>query len=239
MGDNSPENAEETDTVSISDTALPENTSADADSSSDTDLPEEDISIKKNDAKIKFVSSLYDYAEIFAISIIAVIFVFSFCLRLCRVDGSSMNQTLKNNERLIATSLFYTPRQGDIIVFHLANESYHEPLVKRVIATEGQTVIIDMTNNIITVDGEVYADEHAYISGGKYEQRHEFNKEHIFREGENVYYKATVPEGKVFVLGDNRNGSSDSRSSRIGFIDVDCILGRAIVRLDPFTLFTE
>ncbi len=204
------------------------------------DMPEGTSSQKPPSLRsLKIASALYDYVEIFAISIIAVIFIFSFCIRLCRVDGSSMNNTLFHNEQIIATDTFYVPKQGDIIVFHLSNESYHEPLVKRVIAVEGQTVEINMTDCTITVDGVEYADEHAYISGGKYKIRLEFNKEYMSTEGGKVYFRATVPEGKVFVLGDNRNGSSDSRSERIGFVDVDCILGKAVLRLKPFTLLSE
>ena len=199
----------------------------------------EETEVEETEVKSKFasiVSAIYDYAEIFAISIVAVIFLFSFGIRLCRVDGSSMNQTLKNDEPLIAANFFYTPKQGDIVVFHLVNDSYHEPLVKRVIALEGQTVEIDMTNNQITVDGKVYADEHAYLSGGAYEMRYEFDKQYIFKDGERTVFRATVPEGKIFVLGDNRNGSSDSRSVRVGFVDKRSVLGRAVLRLSPFAI---
>ena len=199
----------------------------------------EETEVEETEVKSKFasiVSAIYDYAEIFAISIVAVIFLFSFGIRLCRVDGSSMNQTLKNDEPLIAANFFYTPKQGDIVVFHLVNNSYHEPLVKRVIALEGQTVEIDMTNNQITVDGKVYADEHAYLSGGAYEMRYEFDKQYIFKDGERTVFRATVPEGKIFVLGDNRNGSSDSRSVRVGFVDKRSVLGRAVLRLSPFAI---
>ena len=199
----------------------------------------EETEVEETEVKSKFasiVSAIYDYAEIFAISIVAVIFLFSFGIRLCRVDGSSMNQTLKNDEPLIAANFFYTPKQGDIVVFHLVNNSYHEPLVKRVIALEGQTVEIDMTNNQITVDGKVYADEHAYLSGGAYEMRYEFDKQYIFKDGERTVFRATVPEGKIFVLGDNRNGSSDSLSVRVGFVDKRSVLGRAVLRLSPFAI---
>ena len=199
----------------------------------------EKTEVEETEVKSKFasiVSAIYDYAEIFAISIVAVIFLFSFGIRLCRVDGSSMNQTLKNDEPLIAANFFYTPKQGDIVVFHLVNNSYHEPLVKRVIALEGQTVEIDMTNNQITVDGKVYADEHAYLSGGEYEMKYEFDKQYIFKDGERTVFRATVPEGKIFVLGDNRNGSSDSRSVRVGFVDKRSVLGRAVLRLSPFAI---
>ena len=221
-----------------------EETDAEETDCAETDAEENDETESSGEAetpdtKSKFasiVSVIYDYAEIFAVSIIAVIFLFSFGIRLCRVDGSSMNQTLKNDEPLIAANFFYTPKQGDIVVFHLVNDYYHEPLVKRVIALEGQTVEIDMTNNQITVDGEVYADEHAYLSGGAYEMRYEFDKQYIFKDGERTVFRATVPEGKIFVLGDNRNGSSDSRSVRVGFVDKRSVLGRAVLRLSPFAI---
>lgn len=186
--------------------------------------------------KIAILSALYDYVEIFAISIVAVLFIFTFCARLCKVDGGSMKQTLQNKEMLIVTNFGYTPQQDDIIVFHLSNDYYQEPIVKRVIATEGQTVEINLTDGIIKVNGEIYADEHAHISGGSYDLRLDFNKNYLYKANGNLYFAATVPEGHVFVLGDNRNGSSDSRTSRIGFIDVDTILGKAVLRLSPFTV---
>ena len=190
----------------------------------------------KRNIGIRIISSVYDYVEIFAIAIVAVLFIFTFCVRLCRVDGSSMNNTLKNNEMIIASNLLYTPKQGDIIVFHLSNDYYEEPLVKRVIATEGQTVEINLTTGVLKVDGEVYADENAYLSGGKYDMRVDYNKNFLYKANGETYFAATVPEGHVFVLGDNRNGSSDSRTSRVGFVDVDTILGKAVIRLSPFTV---
>ena len=187
--------------------------------------------------KRAILSSLYDYAEIFAVSIIAVIVIFSFCIRLCRVDGHSMKNTLANDERIIAYDLFYTPKQGDIVVFHLVNDAFHRPLVKRVIATEGQTVEINYTDKLIYVDGVLYDDAHANIEGGEYVIKIDFDTQYMVHEDGKLYYRATVPEGKIFVLGDNRNNSTDSRSVNIGFVDEDCVLGKAILRLDPFTVF--
>ena len=188
------------------------------------------------DKKLKILSAIYDYAEIFAISIVAVLLIFTFGVRLCRVDGDSMNNTLHHNEMIIASNFLYTPKQGDIIVFHLSNDHYKEPLIKRVIATGGQTVEINLTTGVIKVDGEIYADQHAYISGGKYDLDIQYNRNYIYKANGNTYFAATVPEGKLFVMGDNRNGSSDSRTSRIGFIDVDTVLGKAVLRFSPFTI---
>ncbi len=182
----------------------------------------------------RILSFIYDYVEIFAASVIAVLIIFTFCFRLCRVDGNSMNKTLSNGEMLITSSLFYTPSQGDIVVFHLSNRYYEKPLVKRVIATEGQTVEINFTDRVITVNGVMYEDEYAYIDGGSYELRSEFNERYIFIQDGKIYFRAEVPEGKLFVLGDNRNHSSDSRAKHIGFIDEDCVLGKAVIRISPF-----
>lgn len=179
------------------------------------------------------LSMFYEYVEVFAVSIIAVILIFTFSIRLCQVDGNSMNNTLKNEELIIATNLFYEPKQGDIIVFHLVNDSYQQPLVKRVIATAGQTVEINMKTGVIKVDGVVYEDEHAYLQGGKYSVMKDFDTR--FYSQTTGCYAATVPEGHVFVLGDNRNNSNDSRMRSVGFVDVDTILGKAIFRIAPFT----
>ncbi len=220
-------------------TPSPEDTNADK--AEDMPETEDSANAQKTEPtpmpkRLAILSAIYDYVEIFAISIIAVLLLFTFCARLCKVDGGSMKQTLQNKEMLITTNLFYTPEQGDIIVFHLSNDYYQEPLVKRVIATEGQTVEINLTEGVIKVDGEVYNDEHAYISGGSYDLRLDFNKNYLYKANGNLYFAATVPKGHVFVLGDNRNGSSDSRTSRVGFISVDTILGKAVVRLSPFTV---
>lgn len=209
----------------------------------DQDTLTDDEVTEKSDTKTSggrfkaVVSALYDYAEIFAISIVAVIVIFSFGLKLCRVDGHSMRETLQDGEMLIAENFFYTPKQGDIVVFHVANDTFHRPLVKRVIATEGQLVQINFTDKIITVDGLVYDDENAHISGGEYEIKFDFNTENMYSAHGKLYYSVRVPEGKIFVLGDNRNNSTDSRSVNLGFVDTDCVLGKAVVRLNPFTIF--
>lgn len=184
------------------------------------------------------LKSLFDYVEIFAFSVLAVLLIFTFCFRLCKVDGQSMNHTLEHGEMLITTNLFYEPQQGDIIVFHLSNDYFRQPLVKRVIATEGQRVEINFSTGVVSVDGVILREDYIYVDGGQYDIRYEFDKQYLVTaEDGSVSFIATVPEGKVFAMGDNRNHSTDSRAVSVGFVDENCILGKALVRISPFSLF--
>ena len=190
----------------------------------------------------RFVKNAFDYLELFAFSVFAVLIIFTFSVRLCRVDGESMENTLYHGENLLLYSLAYEPQQDDIVVFHLTDTSSNmqKTLVKRVIAVGGQDVVIDTKALTITVDGELYEDSHRVlkdrgtdIETNRYDNL--FSTNYDFSTG---IYRATVPEGKVFVLGDNRNNSKDSRNPDIGFIDERCILGKVVLRLAPFTVFS-
>ncbi len=196
--------------------------------------------IYENDSKQSrnISSSLFDYFEVFVISIITVLVFFSLFFRVARVDGSSMNQTLKNGEPLVISDLFYEPRQGDIIVFHLCQENgFNQPLVKRVIATEGQKVVIDITAQKVFVNGVELVEDYAYFSSKGYNLSY-FNPMYVERSTDgHLKYTVTVPEGKLFVMGDNRNGSTDSRSRSVGFVDKNTVLGKALFRIAPFTIF--
>ena len=199
------------------------------------DLPDEKTSDKSQ--KESLTGSLFDYIEIFVFSVCAVLLIFSLFGRLCRVDGSSMMSTLYNGEMLITTSLV-TPEQGDIIVFHQTSDEIlrlNEPLVKRVIAVGGQSVYIDYDKGEVYVDG-VLLDESAYITLLEYNEA----TRKYFPCGEwedSGVFKTTVPEGCYFVLGDNRNNSLDSRYPEIGCVDARRVLGKVILRLNPFTVF--
>ena len=202
-----------------------------------------------------FASNFFDYLEVFVLSITMVLILFSFCARLCRVDGSSMKNSFEDGQMLIISDLFYTPDNGDVIVFH-QTESYQKPLVKRVIATGGQTVKLNFSQKSIEITnsqtGETidFSDEYAtYYNNSNY--GHSDNNcdpnnpwidrilptEDFGERDQTGTYTFTVPEGMLFVMGDNRNFSADSRS--IGFIDERTVLGKAIIRINPFTVFID
>ena len=188
----------------------------------------------------KVASNLFDAMEMFALAVFAVVLLFTFGVRHCRVDGESMENTLHVGEMLLISSFAYTPKQDDIIVFHMTEPllGLEKPLVKRVIATAGQKVEINFKTCEITVDGVKYADEHKVLKNlsdreiGYYQTRpnHHYSPE-------TGIFSATVPEGCIFVLGDNRNNSTDSRLTNVGFVDERTVLGKVIFRFSPFTLF--
>ncbi len=166
---------------------------------------------------------LYDYLEIFIYSAIIVVLIFTFFIRLTNVVGPSMEDTLLENEKLLISNLFYEPEQGDIVVFHELGY-YNEPIVKRIIATEGQVVDIDFDTWTVTVDGMVVEEDYRKLTAG-------------VQLTSDYTYPLTVPENSLFVMGDNRNKSADSRSSLIGFVDCRQLLGRVICRLTPINRF--
>ncbi len=155
-------------------------------------------------------SNLYDWVNSIIVAVIAVVILLTFFFRLIDVDGTSMEPTLINTDKVIVSELFYTPDNGDVVVIS-HGEEYDKPLIKRVIATEGQSIRIDFDNNAVYVDG-VLLDE-PYIQGNTIRGDAEIPE--------------VVPQGKVFVLGDNRPVSLDSRYHEVGLIDVDSIIGKA------------
>jgi signal peptidase I len=185
---------------------------------------------------------LFDALEMFVWALAVLLVLFTFAFRLCRVEGSSMENTLYESENLILYSLAYKPQQDDIIVFHLTDDepNLEKMLVKRVIATGGQTVEMDFQNKTITVDGVLYADEHATLKNytGQIIDRYLSNRPNWDYDINNDKMTVTVPEGHLFVLGDNRNFSRDSRDSDIMFVDERCVLGKVIIRIAPFTVFS-
>lgn len=154
---------------------------------------------------------LYDWLQCVVSAVICGIFIFVFIGRTIGVEGDSMRQTLHYYDRIIMTNLFYTPKNGDVIVFRAPSDVFGgTPLVKRVIAVAGQSIDIDFSTGDVFVDGVALYEP--YIN--------EPTTNRLSFQG-----PVTVPEGYVFVMGDNRNHSSDSRDSRVGLVDTRYILG--------------
>lgn len=172
------------------------------------------VKVKK---KKTFFGELYEWIETFCFALALMVVLFIFVFRYVTVDGNSMMNTLQDQDKLIISNFNYTPQTGDIVVIYI--EGQNKPYIKRVIATEGQTVKIDFEKWQVFVDGELLEEDYV-----------------LRREGD-MHYAAfyngefTVPEGQVYVMGDNRNDSTDSRV--LGCLDEHNIIGRVIVRLAP------
>ncbi len=163
-----------------------------------------------------FISYLHDFVFLIA----GVLLVFSFLFRVVVVSGPSMNATLTDGDwlLLVGNVLYGEPKQGDIIVASKDDFDEGAPIIKRVIATEGQTVDIDFQAGVVYVDNVPLEEDYILTPTFLYE---------------GVDFPVTVDDGCVFVLGDNRGNSKDSRSPEIGLIDKREILGRAIFLLIP------
>ena len=192
--------------------------------------PEEDEDAKKYDPKRpRKIDGRFELIELFIFTLVAVMLLTTFIFRHSIVDGPSMENTLIEGEHLIISDVFYTPKVGDIVVFQDYSTGYKVPIVKRVIATEGQVVRI--TPDAIYVDGvDVSKEDYVYIDMEGY--NYYLKDEHLLMKYMSGY---EVPEGEVFVMGDHHNSSSDSRE--FGTIKEESILGKVIVRIYPFDKF--
>lgn len=178
---------------------------------------------------------LAGFLETMLISLLAVSLVFTYLLRITEVSGDSMSETLQSGEKVIITSFCRHPKQRDIVVFYASaavtfdengdlqeSAGLRRNLMKRVIAVAGQTVDFDFAAGKVYVDGNEL--DEPYITGLTHSDQGAFTGK----------YPVTVPEGYVFVMGDNRRASVDSRASELGFVAVDDIVGRVIFRISPF-----
>ena len=161
---------------------------------------------------------IYDWIQCLITALIICVVLFVFFIRVIDVSGTSMNPTLNNGDKMLVSNLFYKPKQGDVVVFKKDSYDPDKALVKRVIATEGQEVNINFDKGIVYVDGKPLEED--YIA--------EFTHTKIDFIGPKV-----VPDGCVFVMGDNRNMSTDSRNADIGMVDTRLILGRAYAVIFP------
>lgn len=184
---------------------------------------------KKNGESGSMVGAIYEIIEMIGTVTAVVMILFAFIIRISIVDGQSMDKTLAHGEYLAVSDLFYEPDYGDIVIIHSIDAvPYNDPIVKRVVALEGDTVDIDSITGTVYVNGEAIEEDYAYFDPYSYPIIPEYD------------LPITVPENEVFVLGDNRHNSGDSRQIEIGTVDERCIVGRAVARIFPmqdFTLF--
>lgn len=163
---------------------------------------------------------LYDWLQAVLSSVLAVVLFFAFGVRLVGVSRQSMRETLQNGDKLLVVNGYLCGdyHQGDIVIFQKPSFENGDAIVKRVIATEGQTVDIDFDAGVVYVDGEVLEEP--------------YTREPTWLD-EGLEFPVTVPEGCVFVMGDNRNHSADSRSEKYGMIDKSRIVGRVVLPVLP------
>ena len=171
----------------------------------------------------RLIDSIFDFVELFVLTLVAVMILTTFLFKHSVVEGSSMYSTLEDGDHLIITDTFYTPKRGDIVVFEDYSTYLKKAVVKRVIGLPGETVEVSIGADgvyVVRVNGEILEEDYDYTDRslspppiGKWE----------------------IGEGEVFVMGDNRYNSTDSRD--IGPIDIDTILGKVILRFYPLNKF--
>ncbi|MBQ9742682.1 MAG: signal peptidase I [Ruminococcus sp.] len=183
---------------------------------------QEIIKVETNSSSI--TTALYEWMHSIVVAIVIVILLLTFVFRLVNIDGTSMCDTLFHQDKVIITNFFYEPEVGDIVVIPEGVASkIDKPIIKRIIALEGQEVNINFETGEVSVDGEVLKEE--YVSTQTTQNVGEVP----------IEYPLTVPEGQAFILGDNRKVSLDSRS--FGCVNVDDIIGKAQFVIFPFNNF--
>lgn len=175
-----------------------------------------------NKTKLAF-SALLDWAEVVVGTIFVVIFLLTFFINTVCVNGSSMEYTLYDGDRLLLVGAAYTPKTGDVVV--IKNGDPGEYVIKRVIGISGQTVTIDYIAGTVMIDGEIIYEP--YIKDGALDDTGNF--ETAYYDSERQVYEYHVPEDSLFVMGDNRDRSADSRS--FGMVGVDDVEGKAIFKV--------
>ncbi len=192
---------------------------------------QEDTDVSADAEKKKSLKAeIVDWMDVLSVSVVAVVLIFTFFFRVVTISGDSMMNTLINGEKVIISNMFYTPEYGDIVVISrntnnsLNSDEYAEPIIKRVIAVAGQTVDIDYDAGIVYVDGVALEEDYTRTLTTL---KHDYE----------IEFPAYVPDNCIFVMGDNRNESLDSRSQFIGdngMIDTRYVLGKAVYRVYPF-----
>lgn len=186
-----------------------------------TFMPGKAVRRTTNNKNERSQSDLYDWVQCLVAALLICVIVFAFFIRIIGIIGDSMNPTFEDSDSVVISNLFYEPKQGDIVVLRKASFQ-KEPIIKRIVATEGQVVEIDFDEGLVFVDGELLIE--SYILEPTYNQ--------LDFDG-----PLTVPENFVFVMGDNRNNSLDSRFGIIGCVDERYIMGKVLFRLFPVSKF--
>ncbi len=164
----------------------------------------------------------YDWIQSLISALLICVLVFVFVMRIMDVHGTSMVPTLHNGDKVLVSDLFYEPARGDIVVFKKDDYDDNKALVKRVVAVAGDVVNIDFERGIVYINGE--AAEEDYIDV-------------LTTTKIDFIGPQTVPENCLFVLGDNRNASTDSRDKRIGMVDKRLVVGKVLLVIYPFNSF--
>ncbi|MDR0196780.1 MAG: signal peptidase I [Oscillospiraceae bacterium] len=198
-------------------------------------------------------ADIFEWADSIISAIIAIILVFTFVVRVTSVDGGSMYPTLQNEDRMLVTNFFYTPKHNDIVVVYADNlwdydgDRMGKPIIKRVIGVSGDEILYDTEKGEIYRNGELLAI--SQDDGGIYEDGHLINERTYFSVDFPANTIIKVGEGRVLVMGDNRGNSVDSRYSGewrkeeyegrvyVGMVDVNNVVGRAFFRVSPFERF--
>ena len=170
---------------------------------------------------------LYEWCDALVYALVIIIVLFTVFIKVTTVVGTSMINTLHERDILIISKIGYQPENGDIVVLAMDNDYFQEPIVKRIIAMGGETVDIDFDTHEVKVtgtDGITRVLEEDYILSAT-------------ATSADIAFPLEIPEGYMFVMGDNRNGSTDSRDSRIGLIDERQILGHVVLRVLPIQDF--
>lgn len=177
--------------------------------------------MNKNKNKSKKIESIYDFVGIIVAALLSVCVIFTFFFKISTVVGESMENTLKNGNTVLISAINSDIEYGDVVVISQPN-AYEKVLIKRVIAVGGQTIYFDRTSGKVVVDGKQL--DEPYIKE---------NMEFTY----SMTKAYTVPEGKLFVMGDNRNESADSRDVYIGMIDERYVVGKVFYRVGDLKLF--